>query len=86
MLGSALVDGKRKRRNKVKITIKQQEVEHNSEDEGVFKMPTNHDKAKTLFTTDMEIERPRKGRAGNEADSNMFAQLITELHSKQMAK
>ena len=86
MMGNAIVDGKRRRKNKVKITIKQQEVEANSDQDEPPQMPTNQDNAKTLFTTDMEITAPKKKNKNHDANSKMFAQLITELHAKQMSK
>lgn len=39
---------------------------------------------KTVFTTAMEVDRPRMNKKYVDANSNMFAQLIQELHNKQM--
>lgn len=71
-----LADGNhksRRRNTKIKITIKQQQQDGEQDH-----------KEETVFQTAMEMDRPRMNKKNVEAQSNMFAQLIQELHAKQM--
>lgn len=51
----------------------QQTVESNSDEDTERSPVFDHNNAKTLFTTDIKIDRPRMNKKNVDAHSNMFA-------------
>lgn len=73
--------GKNRRKNRVKITIRQQAVDGEEQELDPAKLMGMN--AQTIQEYDLQMARPRFNKKNLNDQNNMFAQLIQELHQKQ---